>query len=182
MPNSLKKTIVFLFAIILIGQLLFIFASKKYTMPKYESKLFTTIGIAYKSGDDLHRLHEAAHHFGQTMSGWVKFPNFKSNLIKYANLPAEANINMHMQERQNFIFTVNTKKAPIKLEQIKKVKNFLQIKLNDFNTKTKTGFILTNAEYQQVITVRSYTFGALFTLALSMIAGLGLLFIRKEFL
>ena len=180
MSKSLKNSILFLFVIVIVGQLLFILVSDKYTTPKYESKIFTTTGANYNSGDDLHKINEAAHYFGQTMIGWTKFPNFKGSLIKYASLPSQTDISMHVQERQNFVFNITTKE-PIELNKLKKAKDFLQTQINDFNSKTNTKFSLTNLDYNQVKIERSYTFGALFTLILSIAVGLAILFLRREF-
>ena len=179
MTKSQKKPIKFLIILIILGQLAFLTMSGKYTTPKYESKIFTTTGFVY-DGTDLHKLNEAAHYFGQTMIGWTKFPNFKSDLIKYTSLPVNADINMYVQERQNFIFTVTTKKS-ITFDELKKVKDFLQKKIDEYNLNTKTKFVLTNVDYEQAEIVRSYSFGALFTLVLSIAIGLAILFVRKEF-
>ncbi len=174
-----KKPILFLFALVIIGQIIFLIMSGKYTTPKYESKIFTTTGFVYDGGD-LHKLNEAAHYFGQTMIGWTKFPNFKSDLIKFSDIPSSSDINMHVQERQNFVFKVTTKKS-ITSDQLKKVKGFLQKKVDLFNSNTKSQFVLTNVDYEQAEIVRSYSFGALSTLILSIAVGLALLFVRKEF-
>lgn len=180
MPKSYKKPISFLIILLVVGQLLFLITSGKYTEPRFESKIYTTTGSVFTTGSDLHRLNEAAHYFGQTMVGWTKFPNFKSKLIKYAELPEDTEINMHVQERQNFIFTITTKES-IDLDDIKKAKDYLQSEIDEFNKNTKTNFVLTNVDYEQAEITRSYAFGALFTLLISFAIGLAILFIRKEF-
>jgi hypothetical protein len=153
--------------------------SKNFTATHFESVIYATTGIKFEGGD-LSKLNEGAHYFGQTMIGWTKFPNFKYDLIKFAELPDDAGINMHAQERQNFIFTVTTN-THVEFEKIKKAKDFLQIKIDEYNSKTNTNFVLTNVDYEQNETTRSYAFGALLTLFLTGAIGLGILFIRKEF-
>lgn len=180
MPKSYKKPISFLIILLAVGQLIFLISSGKYTQPRFESKIYTTTGSVFNQGDNLHRLNEAAHYFGQTMVGWTKFPNFRSRLIKYAELPSDTEINMHVQERQNFIFTITTKKA-IDMDDLKKAKDFLQSEIDEFNKNTKTQFVLTNIDYEQAEITRSYAFGVLFTLLLSFAVGLAILFVRKEF-
>lgn len=177
--KSYKKSALLIIILITLGQLVFLAMSGKYTTPKYENKIFTTTGFIY-DGNDLHQMNEAAHYFGQTIIGWTKFPNFKTDLIKFSNLPSDADINMYVQERQNFIFTVTTKNV-ITSDQLKKVKDFLQKKIDEYNSNTKTKFVLTNVDYEQAEITRSYTFGALFTLILTLVIGLAVLFVQKEF-
>ncbi len=179
MFKKYKKPILFLFILAIIGQALFAVVSKRYTDPFYENRIFATVGIQF-DGNDLHKLNEGAHYFGQTMIGWTKFPNFKKDLIKKAVLPDDLEINMHIQERQNIIFTLTTN-APIEFSQLIGAKTYLQAKLDDYNDKTNTKFVLTNVDYDQIEVRRSYWFGALTALILSVVAGLALLFIRKEF-
>ena len=174
-----KKPFQFLLVVAIIGQFMFAIVSPKYTTPRYENKIFTTMGAVYDN-DDLHRLNEAAHYFGQTIVGWSKFPNFRSDLIDYAELPSDSGINMHVQERMNFVFTISTNEA-IESNQLVDTKDFLQSKLDEYNSNTNTNFILSNIDYEQAEISRSYAFGALVTLLLSVIIGLGLLFVRKEF-
>lgn len=179
MIKKYKKSFVILAALIILGQLLFLMMSKNFTATHFDSMVYATTGIKFEGGD-LAKLNEGAHYFGQTMIGWTKFPNFKSDLMKFAELPADSGINMHAQERQNFIFTVSTN-APIGLEKLKKVKDFLQMQIDEYDSKTNTNFVLTNVDYEQSEIARSYAFGALITLFLSGAIGLGILFIRKEF-
>jgi len=179
MFKKFKRSALSLLVLALIGQFIFLIFSGKYTTPYFEGKIYATIGIKF-DGNDLSKLNEGAHYFGQTMIGWTKFPNFRENLIKFAELPENSDFNMRSQERQNFIFTIYTDK-PIELEQLKNIKEFLQSQLDEYNSKTNTKFVLTNIDYENVETTRSYAFGALTTLVLSIAAGLAILFIKKEF-
>lgn len=179
MFKKYKKPILFLFILAIIGQALFAVVSKQYTDPFYENRIFATVGIQF-DGNDLHKLNEGAHYFGQTMIGWTKFPNFKSELTEDVELPEDIEINMHIQERQNIIFTLTTN-THIEFYQLESARAFLQNKLDEYNTKTNTKFVLTNVDYDQIEVRRSYWFGALTALILSIVAGLALLFIRKEF-
>jgi len=179
MFKKLKKSVLFLLILVIIGQVVFALLSPRYTTPYYENRIFATVGIEF-DGSDLHKLNEGAHYFGQTMIGWTKFPNFKSDLLGFAVFPEDTEINMHMQERQNIIFSLTTKKKVLYAE-LYKAKTFLQDKINEYNTNTNTKFVLTNVDYEQAEIARTYAFGALFALLLSFVAGLAILFIRKEF-
>jgi hypothetical protein len=174
-----KKTALIFLAAIIITQMIFLIFSGSYTAKSYQSNIYATTGIKF-DGSDLSKLNEAAHYFGQTMIGWTKFPNFRSDLIKTASLPPETSINMYAQERQNFIFSIKTS-APIDFGKLKDVKNFLQAKMDEYNSKTNTQFVLTNVDYEQAEITKSYAFGALITLVLTCVAGMAVLFIRKEF-
>ena len=178
MFKKYKKSILFLLVLAIIGQVIFAIASPAYTTPFYESKIYATTGIRF-DGSDLHKLNEGAHYFGQTMIGWTKFPNFKQNLIEFAALPSDTEINMHMQERQNIILTLKTN-DPIEFDQVVKTKDYLQSKINEYNKYTNTQFILTNVDYEQAEVARSYGFGAVVTLLISVISGLALLFVWEE--
>ncbi|MBN2096393.1 hypothetical protein JW752_03240 [Candidatus Peregrinibacteria bacterium] len=179
MLKKYKKSLAFLFLLAVIGQLIFSLAAWRYTVPFYENRIFATVGIQFE-GSDLHKLNEGAHYFGQTMIGWTKFPHFKSELMENAQLPESLEINMHIQERQNIIFTLTTD-TPITFEQLKAAKTFLQDKLDDYNDKTHTKFVLTNVDYNQTEVKRSYPFGALTVFILSVVLGMAILFVRKEF-
>ena len=74
-----KKEIFLVLVIVLVGQILFAFMSPSFTEPSYEGRIYATTGVKHKQ-EDLHKLNEAAHYFGQTMIGWLKFPNFLSDL------------------------------------------------------------------------------------------------------
>lgn len=175
-----KHYLFFILTIILVGQISFAATSKKYTTPHYESKIFFTTGIVF-DGSDLHKLNEAAHYFGQTMIGWSKFPSFRNELVESVDLPEDTSINMHVQERQNMIFVVATDSAPIESEKLGAVKDFLQNKMNEYNQKTNTEFVMSNVDYQQLTIQKSYSFGAMMTLVLSAALGIALLFVKEMF-
>jgi len=179
MFKNSRKLVSFIVILVIVGQILFALVSRGYTVPRYEGRLFATTGIEF-TGQDLHKLNEGAHYFGQTMIGWTRFPSFRVDLINFAGLPVDSDINMHAQERQNFIFTVNSK-SPIEINQIILVKDFIQGKIDEYNENTKTEFILSNLDYQTSEINRSYSQGALFVLILSVVLGLALNFIREEF-
>lgn len=179
MLKKFKRPLLFLVVLALAGQVLFAFASPRYTSPYYENRVYATTGIQFE-GEDLHKLNEGAHYFGQTMIGWTKFPNFKPELSAFAALPEGTDINMHMQERQNIILTLTTQ-TPLTLANLYKAKGFLADKINEYNANTNTRFVLTNIDYELTEVKRTYLFGALFTLLLSGAIGLAILFIRKEF-
>lgn len=183
MPLSLlhhhRHSLLFILILPLAGQLLFWLFSGSYTAPRYESRMYATTGIQF-DGSDLHKLNEGAHYFAQTMIGWTRFPNFRDDLVRFAGLPDDTAINMHIQERQNFIFTLTTR-APINLEQLKKTKAFLQGKMDEYNEKTKTSFVLTSVDYEQADMTKNYSFGAFSAFLLSLILSFAGLFIRKEF-
>jgi len=175
-----KTEITLLIILIVIGQIIFAILSPKFMSARYESRIYGTTGVSHDNSD-LHKLNEAAHYFGQTIIGWTKFPSFMENLKKEAHLPDDASLNAHIQERQNIIFTVYTS------EQIDKsiltlVKDFIQEKMNEYNSTNKTQFVLSNLDYEQIKVQKTYTFGAITAFAISLIIGIGLLFVRKEFL
>jgi len=146
MAQKLKTPLQTLAAIALLGQILFWPFAGAYSSPRYESQLFATTG-AWFSSADLHKLNEGAHYFGQTMIGWTKFPSFAADLIAFADLPETTTINMHLQERQNFVLTLTTQE-PIDQRQIVLAKDFLQAKIDEYNKDTNTKFILTNVDYE----------------------------------
>ncbi len=180
MFKKLRKPIAFLVIIAILGQIVFAVMSSAYTEPTYENRIFATTGIKF-SGQDLHKLNEGAHYFGQTMIGWTKFPSFKHALITEVDLPEGTQVNMHMQERQNIILTLTTSK-PIDFDQLEGAKNFLHAEIDEYNKNTSTKFVLSNIDYEQIEVTHSYGFGALVTLVLSVVIGLAALFVRKEFL
>lgn len=169
----------FLFSLILIGQISFAFFSKTYTKAHFENRIFFTTGIVF-DGSDLHKLNEAAHYFGQTMIGWTKFPNFKKQLLESIDLPLDTGINMHVQERQNMIFTLSTH-SPIKFDQLKKTKSYLEGKIDEYNKNTNTQFVMTNLDYEQSKIEKNYLFGSVMTLILSIALAIALFFIREMF-
>jgi hypothetical protein len=179
MINQFKTEILILLAFLLVGQITFGFMSGHYTTPYYEGRLFATTGIYFDTAD-LHKLNEGAHYFGQTIIGWTKFPNFRADLLDFADLPYDTSVNMHMQERQNLVFTL-TSKSPIDQAQLFGARDFLQSKLDEYNKNTNTKFILTNTDYEISENQRSYSLGAGFALMLSLVIGFGFLFLKKEF-
>lgn len=174
-----KKSLQFLALLAIAGQFLFLLFSSGYTTPKYEGKFFATTGIEF-DGVDLHKLNEGAHYFGQTMIGWTRFPHFREDLVKSAELADDTQINIHMQERQNIIFTLSSAK-PVELDKVKSAHRFLQSKMNEYNDNSNTHFILSNVDYDLIKIQNTYLFGATFTLLLSFVIGFALLFIRQEF-
>jgi len=174
-----KKELLFGLALVLVGQLFFALLSPSFTEPHYEGRIYATTGVKHKQ-EDLHKLNEAAHYFGQTMIGWLKFPHFYSDLEKEVELPANASISAHIQERQNIIFTLS---APTMIDEtaLLGVKDFIQSKIDEYNAASLTEFTLTNLDYEQVEIKRSYGFGALVTLLCTLVITAGILFIRADF-
>ena len=177
-PFKYKKEILFLAFLVLAGQIIFAMMSARFTTPSYESSIYATTGVAHDNSD-LHKLNEAAHYFGQTMIGWTKFPHFTSDLIKSVGLPEDATINAHIQERQNIIFTIYTS-SPIEFEKVVAVKDYIQEKLNSYNSTNRTQFVLSNLDYDQAEIQKTYDFGAMVALIISLLAGLSALFVKKE--
>ncbi len=179
MFKKYEKSLQFLAVLAIAGQFLFLIFSGGYTAPKYEGKFFATTGVEF-DGVDLHKLNEGAHYFGQTMIGWTRFPHFREDLVKAAELANDTEINMHMQERQNIIFTLSSSK-PVDLIKVETARDFLQGKIDEYNDNSNTHFILSNVDYDLIEIKNTYLFGATFTLLLSIAFGLALLFVRKEF-
>jgi len=175
-----KTEITVILGMALIGQLIFALVSHSFTTPRYEGRIFATTGVRHKQ-EDLHTLNEAAHYFGQTIIGWLKFPHFFSDLQKVVSLPDGSSLSAHIQERQNIIFTVE---SPIALKQaaLVGVKDYIQGKLNEYNSVNQTEFVLTNLDYELVEIKRSYQFGAVTTLIASTALAMAFLFLRKELL
>ncbi|MBU0706352.1 hypothetical protein KJ657_02070 [Patescibacteria group bacterium] len=174
-----KKEILMLIVIVLAGQILFAFASPGFTRPCYEGRIYATTGVKHKQ-EDLHKLNEAAHYFGQTMIGWLKFPSFLPDLQAAADLPGGSGISAHIQERQNIIFMLSAP-TPVEKETLIAVKDFVQGKINEYNAVSQTEFVLTNLDYELIESKRSYQFGAMVTLIATLVIGCGLIFIRNEF-
>ncbi len=168
-----------LIIMVLVGQILFALASPGFTKASYEGRIYATTGVKHKS-EDLHKLNEAAHYFGQTMIGWLKFPNFLSDLKKKVDLPEGSTLSAHIQERQNIIFVVSAQ-VPIEKEALLGVKNYIQLKMDMYNSLSQTEFVLTNLDYELVEIQRSYQFGAFVTLLVTLVIGFAYLFVRKEF-
>jgi len=178
MKENMKKSLGLIGILAVLGQMVFFFASTSYTKPTYINRVFATTGIQFDSGN-LHKLNEGAHYFGQTMIGWTRFPSFKPEMLAKTGLEL-ADINMHIQERQNIILTLQTD-SPIDLDTLREAKNFLSAKIEEYNESTNTKFVLTNVDYQQYEQRRSYGLGAFVSLILSVVVALGVLFVRKEF-
>ena len=174
-----KKEINLVLIMVLIGQILFALASPGFTKPTYEGRIYATTAVKHKS-EDLHKLNEAAHYFGQTMIGWLKFPSFLPDLQQKAGLPEGTGIYAHIQERQNIIFVV-TSPVPLEKEKLEAVKNFIQLKIDMYNSLSQTEFVLSNVDYELVEIKRTYGFGAMVTLIVTLVIAFGYLFVRKEF-
>ena len=174
-----KKELNLILILVILGQLLFAFISPSFTTPSYEGRIYATTGVKHRS-EDLHKLNEAAHYFGQTMIGWLKFPNFFSDLQKAVSLPDDSSISAHIQERQNIIFTLNAS-TPIEKEILVGVKDHIQTRIDEYNSVSQTEFVLTNLDYELVEIKKSYQFGATVSLIVSVAIALALIFIRKEF-
>jgi hypothetical protein len=180
MKKFLLNDIKLLVAILIAGQLLFALMSPGFTTPHYEGRIYATTGVKHKS-EDLHKLNEAAHYFGQTIIGWLKFPHFMDHLSEAVELPAGADLSAHIQERQNIIFTLSSPE-PVEIEALQMIKNYIQSLLDEYNTVSQTEFVLTNMDYETVELKRSYLFGALVTLIVSLVIGLGGILIKRELL
>ena len=174
-----KKEIKLVLILVLIGQILFALASADFTRPTYEGRIYATTAVRHKS-EDLHKLNEAAHYFGQTMIGWLKFPNFLPDLTQRVALPEGSGIYAHIQERQNIIFVV-TSPVPLAKEVLENVKDFIQLKIDMYNAVSQTEFVLSNVDYELVEIQRTYRFGALVTLIVTLVIAFGYLFVRREF-
>lgn len=170
-----------LLILIIIGQLLFACFSSWYTAKSYEGKIYSTIGVELLGQQDLQKLNEAAHFFGQTIIGWTKFPNFEKQLKEKAGLPASGKLNARMQERQNIIFTVSSRE-PVTLDHLYKTKNYLQNKLIEYNESSSTGFTLSNLDYETAETTRPYPQGAGITLLIFAVLWIGWLYFKTNIL
>jgi len=180
--NIMKTThqlyFIFLIILIMLGQTFFAIFSRYYTTHHYENRIYATIGIEMSEKNDLHKLNEAAHYFGQTIIGWTKFPHFESQLREQIGLPETVQLNAHMQERQNLIFTLTTP-ASITPDQLIATKNYLQSKLDEYNKIGKTAFKLANVDYEQIDIKRPYSTGALTALLLSIVLWGMILYLRR---
>jgi len=148
--------------------------------PKMAALKEETIKKMVEVGQKVAKLNEAAHYFGQTIIGWTKFPNFMKNLTQAVTLPAGSSINAHMQERQNIIFTVYTP-GQIEAQKLFAVKDYIQGKLDEYNSTNLTKFVLSNLDYEQFEMKKSYEYGALSALIISLIVGFGIIFLKREF-
>jgi len=180
MKKQYKNELKFVIILAILGQFLFAIFSSGFTTPGYESRIYATTGVKHKQ-EDLHKLNEAAHYFGQTIIGWLKFPSFMKNLSEAAELPEGSTMSAYIQERQNIIFLLKTP-IPIEPETLYDVKDFLQWKLDQYNSVNQTEFILSNLDYEQIETKKSYSFGTIVALLISIMTALGLIFIGRELL
>lgn len=179
MTKAYKKDINLIIAVAIIGQLVFAFYSPGFLRPEYINRIYATTGVQHEQ-EDLQKLNEAAHYFGQTIIGWLKFPSFADDLSKAAALPEGSKIFAQIQERQNIIFTLSTP-VPIEMSKLMATKEFIQEKMNLYNSVSRTKFVLTNLDYEQIKDQKTYIFGAIVTLLISVTAGIALAFIRREF-
>ena len=175
-----KKELKLILLLTIVGQVFFAFTAPSFTTPHYEGRIYATTGVKHKQ-EDLHKLNEAAHYFGQTMIGWLKFPNFFAGLSESADLGQASSLSAHIQERQNIIFTLDSTE-PVELETLESVQAYIQSRIDEYNAVSQTEFVLTNMDYELVEIKKSYGFGALVTLIASVVIGLALVFIRKELL
>ncbi len=171
---SLKGLVI----VLLVGQAVFVLGSSRYTAPRYVGKIFATVAIEMSERSDLHKLNEAAHYFGQTIIGWTKFPHFETDLKKEVALPADASLFAHLQERQNMVFTVSSS-SPLLAEQLTGIAGVLQKKLDQYNAISKTGFRLSNVDYETLDLTRSYFSGAFITFILVGFLWGTLVYLRK---
>lgn len=178
MKKSFKLDLLITATIIIVGQLLFMALSPRFLQASYSNEIFATIGVQ-EDQENLQSLSEATNQFGQTMTGWLKFPNFMSKLSQEVNLPKGSTISAHMQERQNIIITLTTP-SEISLEALNQVKDYLQKQMDDYNAVSQTEFILTQMDYTQAKIQKTYAFGAGVALAISLILSAGIWFLRKE--
>ena len=172
-----KHYLIITLILVIIGQISFFFYSPKYSETKYASRIYSTTGVKHKQ-EDLHKLNEAAHYFGQTIIGWLKFPSFMEELSESVNLPEETSVYAHIQERQNLVFVINSPNE-IESDNLIKVKDFVQGKIDEYNKVSQTEFVLTNLDYEQSIQENSYKKGAGIALLASLIIGLGIYMIKE---
>lgn len=178
MKKTLKIDLLITIGIIILGQLVFLVLSPRFLQISYSNEVFATIGVQ-ENQENLQSLSEAANQFGQTMTGWLKFPNFMTNLSKQVSLPEGSSISAHLQERQNIIFTLTTSKE-ISSEALIKVKDYLQTQIDNYNKVSQTEFILTQIDYSQSKIQKTYAFGAGVTIVICLILSAGIWFLRKE--
>lgn len=178
MLKTHKKNLGIAVGILLLGQLLFFALSPRFLEVSYVNRIYATTAVKHRS-EDLHKLNEAAHYFGQTMIGWLKFPHFMEQLRARVNLPEGAAISAHIQERQNIIFEL-VSPEPIELSALEGVKDFIQTKIDAYNAASTTEFLFSNVDYEQLRIQKTYAFGALLTLVASVLVILALWFLRHE--
>ncbi|QQR84146.1 hypothetical protein IPJ72_03065 [Candidatus Peregrinibacteria bacterium] len=163
-----------------LGQIGFYFYSPTFTQPVYEARLFTTTGILFEDGKDLHWLNESAHYFSETIIGWARFPHFKDELVAFAGLPTDSQLSIYKQERQNMITSLRSS-MPISDDQMHLVRTFIQSKMDEYNTASRTSYRLVGEDIDHLIQKQSYATGALFALAISFVLTILVWFVRREF-
>lgn len=180
MKNIIKKEILIALAIIIIGQLIFLVLSPKFMQESFVNRIYATTAVKHRS-EDLHKLNEAAHYFGQTMIGWLKFPNFMNQLTEVVTvLPEGSGMSARVQERQNIIFELITP-VPIELSTLESVRTFIQGKIDDYNVASTTEFVLSNVDYEQLTVKKTYAMGAVITFMACIVLYGGVWFLRREF-
>jgi len=179
MKKALKIDFSIALILLVLGQLFFLVYSPRFLKVDYNNQIFVTTGVRHEQ-EDLHRLNEAAHYFGETMIGWMKFPSFMSDLVSAVDLPEGSRMHGQLQERQNMIFVLNTP-SPIELEVLEGVKDFVQTKIDAYNEVGQTEFVLANVDYLQTEERKTYGFGASIVFFVTLILGLAWAFVRREF-
>ena len=178
MKNTLKNNFLITLILIILGQLIFFILSPRFLEVSYSNRIYGTVGVQ-ENQENLQSLSEAAHQFGQTLMGWLKFPSFMEQLSQTVELPQGASISAYQQERQNIIITLMTPQ-PIEEETLVQVEVYIQNKIEAYNQVSQTEFILTQLDFEQVKLQKTYSFGAGVTLVISLILGAGIWFLRRE--
>jgi hypothetical protein len=181
MKKVYRKSLKLLVVFVIFTQVLFGFLSPIYTAPRYEGKIYATVGIDSRGESDLHKLNEAAHYFGQTVIGWTKFPNFIFDLKSDSVFPQDLAFSAHMQERQNLLVTLRSGQASFSKEQLIAAKEYLQSKLDTYNQNSGTGFVLSNVDYESSNITPSYGFGAGITLLFTLLLWGIFVYIGREY-
>lgn len=166
--------------LIVLGQLAFFVMSSNFTAMSYEGRIYVTNGVRHAVGDQLYSDQQAAHFFNETIIGWLRFPNFQPEAREYANLPNDAALGGYLQERQNAIFTVSSVEQ-LEETQLVNVQEFIQNRLDEYNAQNDTKYFLSNPDYEIVPVQKSYQFGAAVALLVSLVLGIGVGFVRREF-
>ena len=177
--KKFKFELVLMAALIVLGQIVFFAVSNEFTQMSYEGRIYVTNGVGHREDDDLHSLQNAAHYFNETVIGWMRFPSFQPQVKEFAGLPEDAVVGGYMQEHQNVIFTVSSAQN-MEVSQLEKVRDFIHLKLDDYNTRNDTGYYLTNPDYEVVTVQKSYRFGAAVALLVAVVLAVGTGFIRRE--
>jgi len=182
----IKKNIIAI-CIIFITLIITTFATSIITQKSSKAKaiIFTTTGVVGQN-DSLSHVQGSAY-FAETIQGWLKNPilieQVNQNIaINLNTIDINFSINAYRQERQNMVIeiTSSTKKN---LEQIsKELFLILQNKINIYNKKTKSDFILINQGIS-IIDISSFSIIYLFAaviLATIIISYLWIQFLRMS--